>query len=142
MIVKEGSKYIIKDSSGQHQLGSHDTKRKALEQLKAIEFSKGSKAPNGATKDPKRKALEIMAFGNGGSKSDMKCNSPTTSEKPEKKFKVKGCQDGKEKLIHYGDANMRIKKSNPERRKSFRARHKCETANDKLSARYWSCKKW
>lgn len=72
----------------------------------------------------------------------MKCNNPTTSEKPEKKFKVKACQDGKEKILHYGDANMRIKKSNPERRKSFRARHKCDTAKDKLSRRYWSCKKW
>jgi len=37
---------------------------------------------------------------------------------------------------------MTIKKSNPARRKSFRARHKCATAKDVFSARYWSCKKW
>lgn len=37
---------------------------------------------------------------------------------------------------------MKIKKDNPERRKSFRARHKCSTATDKTSARYWSCKMW
>lgn len=49
---------------------------------------------------------------------------------------------GKTRLIRYGDANMEIKKDNPARRKSFRARHKCDTATDKLSARYWSCKKW
>lgn len=30
---------------------------------------------------------------------------------------------------------------NPKRRKSFRARHKCSTAKDKLSARYWACRK-
>ena len=35
-----------------------------------------------------------------------------------------------------------IKKSNPKRRKSFRARHKCATAKDKCTARYWSCRKW
>ena len=37
---------------------------------------------------------------------------------------------------------MTIKKNIPARRKSFRARHKCETAKDVFSARYWSCKKW
>ena len=75
-------------------------------------------------------------------KERLKCNKPTRSEKPDKKFKVKACEDGKEKLIHYGDANMRIKKSNPERRKSFRARHKCDEKKSKLKAGYWSCKKW
>ena len=44
--------------------------------------------------------------------------------------------------VNFGDPNMRIKKSNPERRKSFRARHKCDTAKDRTSARYWSCKFW
>jgi hypothetical protein len=37
---------------------------------------------------------------------------------------------------------MTIKKDQPKNRKSFRARHKCDTAKDKFSARYWSCKKW
>jgi len=59
-----------------------------------------------------------------------------------KKFVVKACQDGTEKIIRYGDPNMKIKKSNPARRKSFRARHKCSTAKSKLTARYWSCKNW
>ena len=44
--------------------------------------------------------------------------------------------------VNFGDPNMRIKKSNPERRKSFRARHKCDTAKDRTSARYWSCRAW
>jgi len=56
---------------------------------------------------------------------------------------VKACKDGKEKIIRFGDANMTIKKSDPKRRKSFRARHGCDTKKlDKLSARYWSCKMW
>lgn len=44
--------------------------------------------------------------------------------------------------VNFGDPNMRIKKSNPKRRKSFRARHNCATAKDKTTARYWSCRAW
>ena len=76
-------------------------------------------------------------------KSAMKCNVPRRQVQGGKKFVVKACQGGKEKIVRFGDANMTIKKSNPKRRKSFRARHKCDTSKpDKLSARYWSCKKW
>lgn len=49
---------------------------------------------------------------------------------------------GKVKKVSFGDPNMTIKKDNPARRKSFRARHRCDTAKDKTSARYWSCKQW
>lgn len=75
-------------------------------------------------------------------KDKMKCNKPQRTPDGPKKFVVKACKDGKEKIIRFGDPDMRIKKSNPERRKSFRARHKCKTAKDKFTARYWSCKKW
>jgi len=44
--------------------------------------------------------------------------------------------------VNFGDPNMRIKKYIPSHRKSFRARHHCETAKDKTSPRYWSCKFW
>lgn len=44
--------------------------------------------------------------------------------------------------VNFGDPNMTIKKSDPARRKSFRARHNCDTATDKTSPRYWSCKFW
>lgn len=61
-----------------------------------------------------------------------------------KKFKVfvKDPSTGNVKKVNFGDPNMRIKKSNPKRRKSFRARHKCHTAKDRTSARYWSCRQW
>tara|TARA_R100000353_G_scaffold56636_1_gene44975 strand:+ start:82 stop:339 length:258 start_codon:yes stop_codon:yes gene_type:complete len=48
----------------------------------------------------------------------------------------------KVKKITFGDPNMRIKKTSPARRKSFRARHRCDTAKDKTTARYWSCRAW
>ena len=44
--------------------------------------------------------------------------------------------------VNFGDPNMRIKKHIPSHRKSFRARHHCDTAKDKTSPRYWSCKFW
>ena len=75
-------------------------------------------------------------------KDRMKCNSPRRTSGGSKKFVVKACKDGKEKIVRFGDPNMKIKKSNPKRRKSFRARHKCDQKKDKLSAGYWSCKKW
>ena len=62
-----------------------------------------------------------------------------------KKFKVyvKNPATGNIKKVNFGDPNMRIKKSNPARRKSFRARHHCDTnPGPKTKARYWSCRKW
>jgi hypothetical protein len=55
---------------------------------------------------------------------------------------VKDPKSGNVRKISFGDPNMKIKKSNPARRKSFRARHNCSTAKDKTSARYWSCRAW
>ena len=46
------------------------------------------------------------------------------------------------KRVTFGDPKMRIKKSSPARRKSFRARHKCSSPGPKTKARYWSCKAW
>jgi hypothetical protein len=61
-----------------------------------------------------------------------------------KKFKVyvKDPKTGNVKKVNFGDKSMRIKKSNPKRRKSFRARHHCSNPGPRTSARYWSCRKW
>ena len=44
--------------------------------------------------------------------------------------------------VNFGDPNMRIKKSNPARRRSFRARHNCDNPGPRHKARYWSCRRW
>lgn len=44
--------------------------------------------------------------------------------------------------VNFGDKNMKIKKSNPKRRKSFRARHNCANPGPRWKARYWSCRAW
>lgn len=69
-------------------------------------------------------------------------NKPKRTPGKSKKSAVLAKKGDQVKLVRFGDPNMTIKKSNPERRKSFRARHNCDTAKDKFSARYWSCKKW
>lgn len=55
---------------------------------------------------------------------------------------VKHPETGNVVKVGFGDPNMRIKKNNPERRKSFKARHNCENPGPKHKARYWSCKQW
>jgi len=61
-----------------------------------------------------------------------------------KKFKVyvKDPKTGTVKKVNFGDPNMRIKKSNPARRRSFRARHNCANPGPRTKARYWSCRAW
>jgi len=61
-----------------------------------------------------------------------------------KKFKVyvKDPKTGNVKKVNFGDPDMKIKKSNPERRRSFRARHNCDNPGPRTKARYWSCRKW
>lgn len=44
--------------------------------------------------------------------------------------------------VNFGDPNLKIKKNIPARRKSFRARHKCDNPGPRWKARYWSCKAW
>jgi hypothetical protein len=61
-----------------------------------------------------------------------------------KKFKVyvKDPSTGNIKKVNFGDPNMKIRKSNPKARKSFRARHNCDNPGPRTKARYWSCRKW
>jgi len=44
--------------------------------------------------------------------------------------------------VTFGDPNMKIRRDDPTRRKSFRARHGCDNPGPKYKANYWSCKMW
>lgn len=77
-------------------------------------------------------------------KKGVRCTKVTgqqSSTRDDKKYMRCARVGGKLKRIHYGDPNLRIKKSNPKKRKSFRARHKCSSAKPG-TARYFSCKNW
>ena len=75
-------------------------------------------------------------------KERMKCNKPRRDVQGGKKSVVKACENGEEKIIRFGDANMEIRRDNPEARKNFRARHNCDEKKSKLTAGYWSCRAW
>jgi hypothetical protein len=68
-------------------------------------------------------------------------NKPMKGDVKKSKVYVKK-PNGKIVKVNFGDKKMRIKKSNPNRRKSFRARHRCENPGPKWKARYWSCRAW
>lgn len=72
----------------------------------------------------------------------VKLNKPMRGDVKKFKVYVKDPVTGNVKKVNFGDPEMRIKKSDPERRKSFRARHNCDNPGPKTKARYWSCKKW
>ena len=69
-------------------------------------------------------------------------NKPKRTPGESKKFAVLAKEKDKVRLVRFGDPNMKIKKNIPARKKSFRARHKCDEKKSKLTAGYWSCKKW
>lgn len=70
-------------------------------------------------------------------------NKPKRTPGASKKFAVLAKKGEKVKLVRFGDPDMSIKKSNPERKKSYCARSSgIKGADDKFSANYWSRKKW
>ena len=82
----------------------------------------------------------------------VKLNKPTRGDVKKFKVYVKDPKTGNIKKVNFGhggssakkkgEKTMKIRKSNPKARKSFRARHNCKSPGPKTKARYWSCRKW
>ena len=79
----------------------------------------------------------------------VKLNKPMQGDVKKFKVYVKDPKTGNVKKVNFGHGGssvkgktMRIRKSNPKARKSFRARHNCSNPGPKTKARYWSCRKW
>ena len=73
----------------------------------------------------------------------VELNKPFRTPGQKKKFAVYvKNSEGRVVVVRFGDPGMSIKRDDPERRKSFRARHSCDTAKDKTTPRYWSCRFW
>ena len=76
-------------------------------------------------------------------KADKPLNKPFRLPKgSSKKFGVYVKDGDKTKKVTFGDPNMEIRRDDPKARANFRSRHSCDTATDKTSARYWSCRMW
>jgi hypothetical protein len=72
---------------------------------------------------------------------EVPLGKPMAGDVKKSKVYVKNAK-GNVVKVNFGDPNMKIKKSNPKRRKSFRARHNCANPGPRTSARYWSCRAW
>ena len=79
----------------------------------------------------------------------VKLNKPMQGDTKKFKVYVKDPKTGNVKKVNFGHGGssakgktMKIRKSNPKARKSFRARHNCDNPGPKTKARYWSCRKW
>jgi hypothetical protein len=84
---------------------------------------------------------KLMAAEKEGRKVTL--NKPFRTPDGPKKFSVYVKNDrGNVVKVNFGDPNMTIKKDIPARRKSFRARMRCDTPGPKWKARYWACKSW
>ena len=76
-------------------------------------------------------------------KENKTLNKPFRTPKGPKKFSVYVKNEkGNVVKVNFGDPNMEIKRDDPARRKSFRARHNCDNPGPKTKARYWSCRQW
>jgi len=71
----------------------------------------------------------------------VKLNKPMPGDVKKTKVYVRN-DKGNVVKVEFGDPNTDIKRDDPERRKSFRARHNCDNPGPKYKARYWSCKFW
>lgn len=72
---------------------------------------------------------------------EVPLGKPMAGDVKKSKVYVKGPK-GNVVKVNFGDKTMRIKKSNPGRRKNFRARHNCANPGPRWKARYWSCRAW
>ena len=72
---------------------------------------------------------------------EVQLGKPMAGDVKKSKVYVRGPK-GNVVKVNFGDKKMKIKKSNPKRRKSFRARRRCENPGPRWKARYWSCRAW
>jgi len=76
-------------------------------------------------------------------KADKPLNKPFRLPKgSSKKFGVYVKDGDRTVKVTFGDPNMEIRRDDEQARANFRSRHSCDTATDKTSARYWSCRMW
>lgn len=95
--------------------------------------------------------MELAVMEGGGDIGDLQeaeyqgrnvpLGKPMAGDVKKSKVYVKG-PSGRVVKVNFGDKKMKIKKSNPKRRKSFRARHNCDNPGPRHKARYWSCRAW
>lgn len=168
-IRKVDNEFCVFSEDGSRSFGCYDSSSQAEDRLEQVEFFKkkenaypedeaefkrcwegyepvpGKKpyAPGSCRKIGSDKEFGDVVELKEDEKADKPLNKPFRLPKnSSKKFGVYVRDGDKIKKITFGDPNMEIRRDDDEARASFRARHNCDTADDKTSARYWSCRMW
>ena len=101
----------------------------------------GSKTPNEEPAQPIAQTKTVKVDEAKYRGREVPLGKPMQGDVKKKKVYVRK-PNGNVVKVEFGDKKMRIKKSNPKRRKSFRARHRCDNPGPRWKARYWSCRAW
>ena len=103
----------------------------------------GKEVPNCVPSDEVKEADQLEESQAEYQGRKVSLNKPFRTPDGPKKFGVYVRNDkGNVVIVRFGDPDMSIRRDDDEARKSFRARHKCDDATDKTTARYWSCRQW
>ncbi len=147
MTRPDGSKRVIKgvDESGlQAYLGKKKYGKEGMKALQKAGREGASEEEKGKIKDRllgKKKTNEAEVDEAKYQGREVPLGKPMAGDVKKSKVYVRK-PNGKIVKVNFGDKKMRIKKSNPSRRKSFRARHNCKNPGPRWKARYWSCRAW
>ena len=108
----------------------------------------GGMGANAAYDDPLQRAVKTFSFEAEEVVDEaeyqgrkVKLGKPMAGDVKKFKVYVKNPK-GNVVKVNFGQKGVKIKKNNPARRKSFRARHNCSNPGPRHKARYWSCRKW
>lgn len=123
----------------QDQKNQQDVDKRMIDASKPIDYT----APERPIyTDPKLKNLRPKLQEAEYQGRQVSLGKPMAGDVKKYKVYVKDPSTGNVKKVNFGDKKLSIKRDNPGRRKNFRARHRCATAKDRTSARYWSCRFW
>ena len=139
MILENELETIIDDMADEYDVENEEDYKDFIEYLKGKIREKEQELKEGVVLEAEYQGRQV------------KLNSPMQGDVKKFKVYVKN-PAGRVVKVNFGhggtsaaakgEKTMRIRKSNPEARKSFRARHNCATPGPKTKARYWSCRKW
>ena len=148
-LTKKQLKQIIKEELRESNLFQNIRAKRARGEAPAKKGDKDypdEKSWKKATMEEDNKYYEFLAEGETLEEAEYQgrkvtLNKPMQGDVKKSKVYVKN-EKGNVVKVNFGDPDMKIRKSNPKARKSFRARHKCHEKKPKTSAGYWSCKAW
>lgn len=130
--------YFPAESEKEFQDWYRENDPDAEQELEAFEYYPEAEYEDWGVESP---VIELEAAEYQGKKVTL--NKPFRTKGGKKKFAVYvQNSSGRVVIVRFGDPNMEIKRDDPQRRKNFRSRHNCDTAKDKTTPRYWSCKMW